>query len=204
MGIRSLTGFLGGVPGQILAAFGNLGSLLFEAGKNLIRGLLRGIESMISQVRAKLTELTNLLPSWKGPPERDAKLLRANGVLIMRSLMDGFEAEEPAVRRYLTELTDRIPAATLAVEAGPVAAQRLAGQAAATADRDSAPRADLVALVDAIERLGDLRLAEEIAGLVAFERREIVDERVGDICEARRVGRLSRCSSDTERKHRGQ
>ena len=49
-----------------------------------------------------------------------------------------------------------------------------------------------------------LSLAEEIAGLVAFERREIVDERGGDICEARRVGRLSRCSSDTERKHRGQ
>lgn len=153
LGIRSLIGFLGGVPGQILAAFGNLGSLLFEAGRNLIRGLLRGIESMISLVRSKLAELTNLLPSWKGPPERDAKLLRANGVLIMRSLVDGFEAEEPAVRKYLAELTDRIPAATLAVETGPVASQRLAAQAAATAGRDGGPGADLAALVDAIERL---------------------------------------------------
>ncbi|MCP2248193.1 phage tail protein [Lentzea aerocolonigenes] len=153
LGIRSLLGFLGGVPGQILASFGNVGSLLMEAGKSLIRGFLRGIESMIATVRAKLRELTDLLPDWKGPPERDAKLLRANGVLIMRSLVDGFEAEEPAVRRYLTDLTDRIPAATLAVETGPVAAQRLAGQAAATAGRDRGSDADLAALVDAIERL---------------------------------------------------
>ncbi|NKE55441.1 hypothetical protein FXN61_00805 [Lentzea sp. PSKA42] len=153
LGIRSLIGFLGGVPGQILAAFGNLGSLLFEAGKNLIRGLLRGIESMISAVRSNLAELTNLLPSWKGPPQRDAKLLRANGVLIMRSLVDGFEAEEPAVRRYLTNLTDRIPAATLAVETDPVAAQRLASQVATTTGREDTSGTDLAALVDAIERL---------------------------------------------------
>ncbi|MDX8054799.1 hypothetical protein SK571_35980 [Lentzea sp. BCCO 10_0798] len=153
LGVRSLLGFFGGLPGQILSSFGNIGSLLLEAGKNLIRGFLRGIESMISSVRAKLRELTDLLPDWKGPPERDAKLLRANGVLIMRSLVDGFEAEEPAVRRYLTELTDRIPAATLAVETGPVATQRLATQAAATAGRDDRQTADLAALVDAIERL---------------------------------------------------
>ncbi|WP_052684536.1 phage tail protein [Lentzea aerocolonigenes] len=153
LGIRSLLGWFGGLPGQILGSFGNIGSLLFEAGKNLLRGFLRGIESMIGVVRSKLAELTNLLPSWKGPPERDAKLLRANGVLIMRSLVDGFEAEEPAVRRYLTDLTDRIPAATLAVDTGPVAAQRLAGKAAATARVDRGSDADLAALVDAIERL---------------------------------------------------
>lgn len=151
--IRSVLGLFGGLPGQIVGSLGNLGSLLFEAGKNLIRGLLRGIESMIGAVRAKLRELTDLLPSWKGPPERDAKLLRANGVLIMRSLVDGFQAEEPAVRTYLAELTDRIPAATLAVETGPVATQRLAAQAAATAGRDGGHGADLAALVDAIERL---------------------------------------------------
>jgi hypothetical protein len=151
--IRSVLGLFGGLPGQIVGSLGNLGSLLFEAGKNLIRGLLRGIESMIATVRAKLRELTDLLPSWKGPPERDAKLLRANGVLIMRSLVDGLQAEEPAVRKYLAELTDRIPAATLAVKTGPVATQWLAGQAAATAGRDGAPGADLAALVDAIERL---------------------------------------------------
>jgi phage-related protein len=162
LGIRSLIGFLGGVPGQILASFGNLGSLLLEAGKNLIRGFLRGIESMISVVRSKLRELTDLLPDWKGPPERDAKLLRANGVLIMRSLVDGFEAEEPAVRRYLTDLTDRIPAATLAVESSPVAAQRLAGQAVATASRDGASSTDLAALVDAVERLAARQVVVQV------------------------------------------
>jgi hypothetical protein len=71
--------------------------------------LLRGIESMVNFLRDKLRQVTDLLPEWKGPPERDAKLLRRNGVLIMRGLISGLEAEEPAVRAYLSDLTASIP-----------------------------------------------------------------------------------------------
>lgn len=153
LSVRSLLGFLGGLPGQMLGSIGDLGSLLVEAGKNLIRGLLRGIESMIASLRSKLQQVTNLLPDWKGPPERDAKLLHANGVLIMRSLVGGFEAEEPAVRRYLTGLTDRIPAATLAVEAKPGAPQRFASAGAPVTGGEAVSAQDITALVDAVERL---------------------------------------------------
>ncbi|XVV05326.1 phage tail protein [Actinosynnema sp. CA-248983] len=104
-----LVSFVASLPGRLLGALGDLGSLLVEAGKNLIRGLLRGIESMINSVRDKLQQLTNLLPSWKGPPERDRNLLRRNGSLVMRGFLGGLQDEEPAVRDYLTGLTRRIP-----------------------------------------------------------------------------------------------
>ncbi|MBB5801122.1 phage-related protein [Saccharothrix ecbatanensis] len=115
-GIDAATGglvsFVAGIPGKLLGALGDLGSLLVEAGKNVIRGLLRGIESMVNFLRDKLRQVTDLLPEWKGPPERDAKLLRRNGVLIMRGLISGLEAEEPAVRAYLSDLTRSIPRMT--------------------------------------------------------------------------------------------
>ncbi|TWP47436.1 hypothetical protein FKR81_32515 [Lentzea tibetensis] len=154
LGVRSLLGFLGGLPGQMLGALGDLGSLLLEAGKNVIRGLLRGIESMIGSVRSKLSELTDLLPDWKGPPTRDAKLLHANGVLIMRSLVDGFESEEPAVRRYLTDLIGRLPALVApasAVQPDSVVPHRF--NPSTSQGVRSTTSEDVAALVDAVREL---------------------------------------------------
>ncbi|NUT93520.1 MAG: hypothetical protein HOY78_16010 [Saccharothrix sp.] len=143
-----LVSFVAGIPGRLLGALGDLGSLLVEAGKNLIRGLLRGIESMINSVRDKLAQLTNLLPSWKGPPERDAKLLRGNGVLIMRGLISGLEQEEPAVRRYLLDLTRSIPQQTTPNgAAAPIRPGRVTATAAGAGGVQAADLAEFTAAV---------------------------------------------------------
>ncbi|MEO6081560.1 MAG: hypothetical protein ABIQ18_00440 [Umezawaea sp.] len=142
------------LPGSILGALGDLGGLLVEAGKNIIRGLLRGIESAFQAVRNKLSELTNLLPDWKGPPAKDRVLLRANGVLIMRSLVTGLQDEEPAVRDYLTNLTRRIPLtldrSTVDITGGGVAGRRVPESAGG--DRP-VTGADLAAFTDAVREL---------------------------------------------------
>lgn len=149
-----LVSFVAGIPSRLLGALGDLGSLLVEAGKNLIRGLLRGIESMINSLRDKLGQVTDLLPDWKGPPERDAKLLRGNGVLIMRGLLSGLEAEEPAVRAYLSDLTDSIPRMAAPETArGRTAPDRVITRSTNASDAAGTAQPDLGELVDAVREL---------------------------------------------------
>lgn len=148
-----LVSFVAGIPGRLLGALGDLGSLLVEAGKDVIRGLLRGIESMINSVRDRLRQVTDLLPDWKGPPSRDRTILHGNGRLIMRGLLAGLEAETPAVRAYLSDLTASIPrlAAPEQVRAR-IGPDRAAAPSAVTVAPLSAPP-DWGELVDAVREL---------------------------------------------------
>ncbi|MDK6900377.1 hypothetical protein, partial [Streptococcus agalactiae] len=57
------------------------------------------------RVRSTLSRLTNLLPSWKGPASKDARLLRDNGRLIIGGFIDGLEDRYSAVRASLSGLT---------------------------------------------------------------------------------------------------
>lgn len=52
-GIGSLVSFVGGIPGRIIGALGNLGGLLFSAGADIIRGLLNGLSSLAGAVADK-------------------------------------------------------------------------------------------------------------------------------------------------------
>lgn len=97
------------LPARILGALGDLGSLLREAGKNIIRGLIEGLTAGFRWVRDTLSDLTGSIASWKGPPARDRVLLTGNGRLIMGGLLAGLEDGEPQIRDYLTGLTDTLP-----------------------------------------------------------------------------------------------
>jgi phage-related protein len=93
----------------IVSATSGWGGSLVGAGRDLIQGLVRGIESGFGWVKDKLSELTQWIATWKGPPEVDRKLLTPNGKLIMRGLLVGLEDGTPAVRSYLTRLTAELP-----------------------------------------------------------------------------------------------
>lgn len=90
------------------AAVSNFSSLLYQAGVDLINGLLLGIQSKFGAVQALLGELTNMLPSWKGPPERDAVLLFESGQLIMQGLINGISSEELDLQKKLADVTSAI------------------------------------------------------------------------------------------------
>lgn len=107
-GIAATIAVIRGLPGKILSALGNLGSLLYNAGKSIIQGLINGIESMIGSVKSKLSELTSLIPKVKGPPAKDKVLLRPAGRLIMKGLIDGFKDGEEGVKKSLGKLTELI------------------------------------------------------------------------------------------------
>lgn len=164
MATGGLITLLSSLPGRMIGALGDLNGLLVEAGKNLIRGLIRGIEAMISYLRSKLQQVTNMLPSWKGPPARDRILLRDNGVLIMRGLVAGLEQEEPAVRRYLSGLTDSIPAqvATSAASGAATASTGAQAFSAPGAPSRVVAAAELAVFLDAVERLANRPIVVQV------------------------------------------
>lgn len=96
---------------KIVGIFANAGNWLLSAGRKIIGGLIDGIKEKIGAVKTKLRELTGLIPDWKGPRDRDAKLLTKAGELIMQSLVRGFDAGEDRVRRQLADLTRLIAGA---------------------------------------------------------------------------------------------
>lgn len=104
-GISRAVGWIAGLPGRAVSAVGNLGSALTWAGRSLIQGFIDGIMSVFHRVRSTLSRLTNLLPSWKGPASKDARLLRDNGRLIIGGFIDGLEDRYSAVRASLSGLT---------------------------------------------------------------------------------------------------
>jgi phage-related protein len=103
--ITNILTFVKGIPQSILDALGDLGSLLVQAGKDIIDGLVRGIESAFGKVKGALGKLTNLIPVSKGPPARDRKLLTPVGQMIIGGLITGLESRYDAVRASLQDFT---------------------------------------------------------------------------------------------------
>jgi hypothetical protein len=96
------------LPGRILAAIGNLGSLLWNAGASLIHGLIGGVESQFGKVKSMFGKLTSFIPSWKGPPETDKRLLFGNGQLVMDGFMGGVTSRMPNLRQTLGNVTSAV------------------------------------------------------------------------------------------------
>lgn len=105
-GVSRAVNFVRNLPNSIRNIFSNAGSWLLSAGKNIINGLLNGISSMIGAVKNKLSSLTSMLPSWKGPAPVDKVLLTPAGEMIMQGLIRGLESQYGAVRSSLQGLTE--------------------------------------------------------------------------------------------------
>ncbi|SNR33137.1 phage tail protein [Blastococcus mobilis] len=111
-GVSAAVGFVRELPGRAAAALGNLGSLLVGAGGDLIRGFINGIKSAFGRVRDTLSNLTSMLPDWKGPAARDATILRNAGRLVMGGFEAGLVSKFGDVRRTLGDFTGQLQAAT--------------------------------------------------------------------------------------------
>ncbi|MFB8020059.1 hypothetical protein ACFC36_16035 [Streptomyces rubiginosohelvolus] len=109
-GVDQSIKFVKELPSKAKSALSDLGSTLLSAGKELIKGFIKGITSMFGGVKETLGNLTDKLTSWKGPPKKDAVLLYDAGKLIIKGLIKGLESEYDNVKKSLTDLTAKIPA----------------------------------------------------------------------------------------------
>jgi hypothetical protein len=100
--------YVKGVPGAILRALGNLGSLLVNAGKAIMDGFLSGIKSGWNDVTGFLGSVGGWISHLKGPLDYDRRLLVPHGMAIMNGLMDGMQSRMPALRSFLHGVTSTI------------------------------------------------------------------------------------------------
>lgn len=106
--INAAVAVVRGIISTIKGVFSGAGSILLDAGKAIIQGLIDGIESVVGKVKDKLNTVTNLIPDWKGPKEKDKRLLRPTGRWIMESLVKGFDDGRKGIRDSLGDITDFI------------------------------------------------------------------------------------------------
>lgn len=102
--LGGLLSIFSGLGSRVLGALGNVGSILYNAGSSIIRGLINGINSAIGGVRSALGKVTSMIPSWKGPPEKDKILLTNAGKLIMAGLVKGIDLGTPELKKTLNNL----------------------------------------------------------------------------------------------------
>lgn len=113
--VEAVLKFVGDLPGKIKGFFSDAKNFLLNAGKNIVRGLIDGIDALWQKVKDKLSGLTDLIPDWKGPARVDKKLLTPAG----RMIMDGIDDRFPDLRGRLGdvsgEITKRVVPASLEV-----------------------------------------------------------------------------------------
>ncbi|APC43260.1 hypothetical protein Joe_20 [Streptomyces phage Joe] len=112
-GVSNAVSVVKGLPGKAKAALGAIGSALYNAGVEMIKGFIRGIGSMIGSVKSKLKGLTDMIPDWKGPLPKDKVLLYGAGKAIIAGLIKGLESQFDNVKKVLGELTTDISKAKL-------------------------------------------------------------------------------------------
>lgn len=128
--LSAIHSVMSNLPSIVMNAFSGAGSWLLGIGEKIINGLVQGIKNMFGKVKNALTSLTNLLPSWKGPAERDKTLLAPAGRLIIGGLITSLESQYGAVRRSLNRLTGDIAATdmpTLGISGPVMARETLSG-----------------------------------------------------------------------------
>ncbi|OJY42231.1 MAG: hypothetical protein BGP03_10210 [Pseudonocardia sp. 73-21] len=91
-GVGNVVGFFREMPGKITSALGNLGSLLVNAGKSLMDGLLSGIRNGLQSVLDFARSIAGQIAAVKGPIPKDRKELIPAGLALMHGLHKGLRA----------------------------------------------------------------------------------------------------------------
>jgi phage-related protein len=110
--IDNAADFVHGLPGRIMDAVGNLGSLLWNAGQNVIQGLIDGISSRIGALRDKIAAAAQTIrnalpfsPAKEGPLSGGGDPTIA-GSKIVSMVGAGIEAQIPTLRLTAYQLAD--------------------------------------------------------------------------------------------------
>ena len=123
-GFESAIRFVASIPGKVLNALGDLGSLLIESGKSMLKGLAEGIRQGVSNaidaVKNGLSEIRKFFPfspAKKGPFSGHG-WVSYSGESIAKALGDGFSAAIPSALHRFESGMGRIADATSALSGG--------------------------------------------------------------------------------------
>lgn len=109
--ISTIVAWIGGLPGRIVGALGDLSSLLYNEGVAILQGFLDGMKSKFIDVKNFLTHLTSMIPSWKGPLEADRIMLTPQGQAIIDGLHGGMQSRLPDLMQMVKGIAASVTAA---------------------------------------------------------------------------------------------
>lgn len=107
-GIDSVVSFVRDLPGKILGFFSGAGSLLLDAGGNIIDGFLKGLQRGFESVKDFVGGIGDWIAKNKGPKAYDLALLVPAGGWIMDGLETGIRKSMPSLRKTLGSVSATI------------------------------------------------------------------------------------------------
>lgn len=110
--IGGLVSYLAGLPGRIVGAVGNLGSVLYGAGRDLIQGLLNGAGSLLSRIGSFFLDK---VPSWIRDPftralgiHSPSTVFAGYGKNIAQGLVNGINSTQSLVSGAMDGLSSQL------------------------------------------------------------------------------------------------
>lgn len=148
--------FIKSIPGRISDALGNLGSLLFNKGRDLVQGLINGVKSLFGSVanvaRDLIGQITKFLPGSPaevGPLSGRGYVLK-RGQRFTQEFAEGITSQEGDATRAIASLIESV-AATLPTDSSAAVSSALSGIAVAQTRPFVAP-----APVQPVNKAGDV------------------------------------------------
>lgn len=116
-GAERALSFVRSLPGRAADALGNLGSYLYDKGRELIQGMIDGIKSMIGAVGDAIGGVADTVKGFlPGSPVKEGPLRSWNnggaGKRLMDLLAGGITASEQKVADAMSSALDKVVAAT--------------------------------------------------------------------------------------------
>ena len=107
-GINAVVDFVKGLPDKVLGFFSNAGTLLLDAGGNIIDGFLDGLTKGFEDVKNFVGGIGQWIADNKGPKAYDLALLIPAGGWIMDGLGKGIKASMPGLQKILGNVSATI------------------------------------------------------------------------------------------------
>lgn len=107
-GWGKVNAWLGGFPGRVVSAVGDLSGTLYAAGAQVLTGFLDGLKSKWEDVKGFLSGLGPQIPRLKGPPGQDKMLLHEVGQLIIEGLQNGMQMQWEKLKSYIDRLAPEL------------------------------------------------------------------------------------------------
>jgi phage-related protein len=160
-----LIGVVRGVPGRVTGALGNLGSLLYSKGREIIQGLIDGVLSMVGAIGSAIGKVTGAISKFlPGSPVKEGPLRVLNngyaGKQIVRMIADGINGQRGLVQAAMGGAT-AFPVASASVPPARVSGGGLMG-ALQSAGGHSAPMVSI----------GTMNTTDPKAAILEMERRQ--------------------------------
>lgn len=108
-GVSTAVSWVAGLPGRLLGALGNLGSLLWNAGADLINGFINGIKNMVGRVASAALDVArsavNAVKDFLGI-NSPSRVFAGLGQNVGQGFVQGMASMRPAVAAEMARMAD--------------------------------------------------------------------------------------------------